>query len=257
MVWTAYGTDARDFGNGLDIYFSRSTDYGATWSPARIVNDDPYGMDRHQFYPSISVNSVGTIAVTWYDQRDDADHLATQYYMAYSINHGESFGENFPVSTETTDFGTIGERNGGFGIGEYTQVLTTMGYAIPVWSDGRNENGNLDIYAAFVPLVNDPNNISSVRRIERVTAGVRLLDPVPNPVATSDASVGVQLDQAGQVRLTLIDLKGATVATIVDRRLEPGDYRFPVPTSTLAAGSYYIRLESSDGSGTRPLTVVR
>src|SRR5207237_9996353 len=36
--------------NGLDIFLSRSTDRGATWSAQRRVNDDPTGVARDQVY---------------------------------------------------------------------------------------------------------------------------------------------------------------------------------------------------------------
>ncbi|MBN1447599.1 MAG: T9SS type A sorting domain-containing protein, partial [Bacteroidetes bacterium] len=41
---------------------------------------------------------------------------------------------------------------GRFGIGDYDKALSTSFYAIPIWSDGRSNNGDMNVYAAFVPI---------------------------------------------------------------------------------------------------------
>jgi hypothetical protein len=256
MVWTANGTNSRK-GDGLDIYFSRSTDGGASWSEEpSIVNSDPRGAEVQQFYPSISINGNGVIAVTWYDQREDAGQSNTRLYMAYSFDGGASFTENFPVSTEATDFQTVGEMNGNFGIGEYTQVLETNGYAIPVWADGRANDGNLNIYAAFVPISSQPVP-GGVDRIEPVTDAFQLLDPIPNPVTGSESSVGVWLKERLHLKLTMVDVTGRSVASLADAFYQPGEHRFPIPVEALAPGTYYCHLMTERGAAVRTVTVVK
>jgi hypothetical protein len=61
------GFRATDF--GADIIFARSTDNGATWSTALILNDDPPVND--QIFPWMAVSPGGVIGVLWYDTRND------------------------------------------------------------------------------------------------------------------------------------------------------------------------------------------
>ncbi len=154
MVWNALGSD-QNLGNGTQIYFSRSIDNGATWSDTVRINNDPYSdVPIDHFYPSIAVNGHGTISVTWYDRREDPNNQIARYYMGQSANQGYSW-INTPVASQPMDFSHVQDKDGGptygFGIGEYTQVLTTPYYTIPVWTDDRTNDGNLRIYAAFYP----------------------------------------------------------------------------------------------------------
>src|SRR5262249_42744072 len=66
MVYAASvnGTPTADYG---DIFYRRSINAGATWSPAVPLNVFP-GADRPQANPCVAVASNGRIDVAWYDQ---------------------------------------------------------------------------------------------------------------------------------------------------------------------------------------------
>ena len=56
------------------IFFSQSTDGGATWSPPISINRTPSGApeaNRQAFDPSVRVNKEGIVAVTYYDTRNN------------------------------------------------------------------------------------------------------------------------------------------------------------------------------------------
>jgi hypothetical protein len=78
--------------DGADIFFTRSTNGGTTWSTPIRVNDDHSGND--QYFPDIAVNAQGVIEVIWYDQRLDPQNLRIDVYKARSYNGGASFGPN-------------------------------------------------------------------------------------------------------------------------------------------------------------------
>ncbi|SAL82363.1 BNR/Asp-box repeat-containing protein [Caballeronia arvi] len=89
VVWQ----DSRFSGGHFDeIVMSTSTDGGNTWSAPIRVNT-PKG--RAAFNPSIRVNSVGTVGVTYYDFRDlqtGNSSLLTGIWITKSSNGGQSFG---------------------------------------------------------------------------------------------------------------------------------------------------------------------
>lgn len=259
LVWTALGTTS-DAGKGYDIYLSRLEGFNdpeaaPEWSAPVIVNDDDEAGD--QFYPSVTVSPEGVVIVSWYDKRGDANGRHTHYYMAYSFDGGRTFLKNIQVSSAATDFGTIGNRNGGFGIGEYTQVLATSGYAIPVWADGRAGNGNMDIYAAFMPITSDISNAPLYpEHVTSVEEGITVGEVVPNPVAGEDAHLTFRLERSARVDVDLIDVRGTVVRSIaVDRPFDAGEHRVTIPTDGLSAGVYFSRVSTGRAVAARKVTV--
>lgn len=83
--------------DAADVFFTRSTDGGATWSAPSRVNDDATSTD--QFFPDIAVNRQGVIEVVWYDRRRDPAHnLRMDIFKAQSRNGGLSFRPNKAVT---------------------------------------------------------------------------------------------------------------------------------------------------------------
>jgi BNR repeat-like domain len=72
-----------------DIAFAMSTDGGLTWSDPIKVNQTPTNIpaaDQQAFTPSIAVNRAGTVAVTYYDFRnnDASPGLPTDYWLVHA-----------------------------------------------------------------------------------------------------------------------------------------------------------------------------
>jgi PKD repeat protein len=88
--------DPRNLARGRDIYFSKSTDLGNTWSANIIVNDDVGGTSQDA--PDIAVNPAGTIFVAWSDSRNA--NTAPDIYATRSTNGGASFAANVKVNDD-------------------------------------------------------------------------------------------------------------------------------------------------------------
>jgi len=243
------------FDERLDIYFSSSKDGGATWSAPRRMNDDDdleYRADH--FDPSIDVAPGGTVVVSWYDGREAEQNTRTRYYMAVSADGGRTFTANFPVSSSGFDVGRLSSgASGQFGIGDYNKTISTAGYAIPVWSDSRNDDGNLNIYAAFVPL---GDVASGVERTVEAVNGVAVRDLSPNP-ARDRARLLFHLPTAAEVRLDLTDIGGRSVRDFGTQRLSGGDHSWAIDVVGLASGTYLCRVQAGDVVLMRKLVVQR
>lgn len=251
LTWAANGISQKD-SHGMDIYFIRSTDNGATWSTPFIVNDDPRGLVRDQFHPSIAVNGNGVVTVTWYDRRDDPNNMIAKYTMAQSFDGGRSFGSSTPIATQPMDFARAGLLNGNFTIGEYTQVLMTNDYVIPFWADGRLNTGNLDVYAAFIPV----SGTASVERIGTVAEGFQLFENYPNPFNPS-TTIRYSIEKGGHVRVVVRTLLGETVRTLVDEEQAPGVFSVSFNGEDLVSGTYYYSLITDFGNVTRTMTLMK
>src|SRR5256885_9814658 len=92
VVWR----DPRSAAKGPDIYFSKSSDLGATWSPNIYLNSDVGNAAQQD--PTIAVDLAGTIYVAWTDGRNA--NTAPDIYEAWSANAGASFGANVQVNDD-------------------------------------------------------------------------------------------------------------------------------------------------------------
>ncbi len=250
-VWCALGVEA-DSGFGAQVYFSRSTDNGSTWSLPSIINNDldtEFGFIDH-FYPSIAVNGKGMISVTWYDRREDPSDIIGRYYIGQSTDQGQTW-TNAPVASQPMDFSAVFNVNQNFGIGEYTQVLTTPNYTIPIWTDGRDDAGGLRIYAAFLNGAN-----SGVNRLTTVGEGLELSDNYPNPF-TGTTKFSFNVESSVHARLYITNVAGQTVSSMFNGTAEVGEHDFSFDGSHLANGVYYVNLESDLGVVRRAMTILR
>ena len=106
-----------------DIFLSRSSDGGLTWSPPRAISPTPHnfkGAGRDQFLPSVAVDRDGTIAVCYYDRRNDPKNNAFDRYCSISQDRGQSF-HDVRQSSKSWMFGSNWDRLA-FWLGDYDTV---------------------------------------------------------------------------------------------------------------------------------------
>jgi len=130
VVWR----DPRSAAKGADIYFSKSSDFGATWSPNIYLNSDVGNVIQQD--PTIAVDVAGTIYVAWTDYRNA--NTAPDIYEAWSANAGASFGANVQVND---DRGLAPQLN--------PSIAANAGKIQIAWADYRTGGAtNYDIYTA-------------------------------------------------------------------------------------------------------------
>ena len=84
-----------------------------------------------------------------------------------------------------------------------------------------------------------------------------LAQPYPNPLSSS-ATIPFELDEAGPVRITVYDVLGRRVATILENEKRPaGPSQVQFDAEKLAAGVYFVKLEANHKSVTRKIAIVR
>lgn len=76
--------DDRDKDNLKEIYFSKSNDFGRTWSPNKLISPD--GL-RDDYFPWISVSKTGVIHVVWQSVKDNIGKV----YYTRSEDGGNTF----------------------------------------------------------------------------------------------------------------------------------------------------------------------
>ena len=118
-----------------DIFFSRSTDDGTTWSADARVNRDPYGASVNQQSPALVYDRANdTIYVAWQDERNGDFDI----WLARSTDGGVTWTEPLsnPVNDDTVHAVQVNP----------SLAVDEAGTLYIVWQDRRN--GSDDIYFA-------------------------------------------------------------------------------------------------------------
>jgi hypothetical protein len=148
-LYLVYTDESPDESNDFDVFVRASNDNGATWGAPIRVNDDP--TTRSQFLPDVAVDPTsGTLAVGWYDARDDGGMLGSgstdatanndvRYWGAVSGDGGVSF-QNVPVAAGVSNAAAAGGLSD---FGDYSAVAAYGGRAYFGWADNSPElSGN-------------------------------------------------------------------------------------------------------------------
>jgi hypothetical protein len=140
-IYVIYPDKPETKGDKADIFFTQSTDGGATWSTPLRVNDDATTNDQWQ--PALAVTPDGSrVGIFWYDRRlDPANDLIDRYGAIGSVTgHTVTFGANFRI-TEVSFPAARGVDPvfpGWYAAtGEYDQALADKDYFYTTWGDNR------------------------------------------------------------------------------------------------------------------------
>jgi hypothetical protein len=125
--------------SGMDVFLSRSSDRGATWSAPQRVNDDPTGVVHDQFYNWLAVDAVtGGVDLSWYDTRNDPNNVKTDVFATSSSDGASSFAADTRVTTVMSDESAANPcAQAGDQYGDYEGIAAQGGSIHPVWTDAR------------------------------------------------------------------------------------------------------------------------
>ncbi len=138
-----------------NVYFSRSTDGGATWSIPQIVHSET---KNDQFWQWIAIDPTnGDLAIMYLDSRNDQNNLLTECYVSYSSDGGASWIDR-RVSDVSMDLRLNPFTENSFA-GDYSGCAFFAGKIYPSWVDMRSAVQNIydsDVYTAYIDI-NTPN----------------------------------------------------------------------------------------------------
>lgn len=134
-------SDQKNGVHDTDIWISKSTDGGDTWSERIRVNDD--GPGKHQFFTWMDVDPVtGYIYVVFYDRRAHED-LNTDVFLAYSTDGGISF-----TNQKVSNLPFVPNKNVFFG--DYNDISAHDGMIRPIWT--RLDGNKLSVWTALIEV---------------------------------------------------------------------------------------------------------
>jgi hypothetical protein len=226
-------SDQRNGTDDTDVFFITSTDGGETWGDVVRVNDDSGA--AHQFFNWMTVDPfTGIIYLVFYDRRSTAGN-ATEVYGAKSEDGGATF-TNFKISESP-----FTPHQSVF-FGDYINIAAWNGTIYPIWAK-MDELSGYDL-SVWTSVIEEPVGMDFVGSppINR-SFGLSQNYPNPfNPVTT----ISYQLSQPSRVTLSIFDLKGRLVETLVDGYKNAGDHYVTWRANDIASGIYFYKINAGD-----------
>jgi hypothetical protein len=132
-------SDTRNGKEDTDIFFTRSSDGGDTWSEAKRVNLDEKG--KQQFFPWMAVDQTnGHLYIVYYDRRNYNDNQ-TDVVLASSVDGGNTWKEEVisesPFIPDAAVF-----------FGDYNNISAHGGIVRPIWT--RCDKSKLSVWTALI-----------------------------------------------------------------------------------------------------------
>ena len=110
-----------------DIYFTRSTNLGVSWSTPVAINSRP-GLDRAQYFPWLSVDQTnGRVDAMWYDQINGTGTSdITDVFHTHSTDNGVTWTCPTPL-TDKPFHAEYGNTTSQPNMGDYNQCVSDNG----------------------------------------------------------------------------------------------------------------------------------
>lgn len=175
-VYNVYATNPPG-PDAADIYCTRSTDGGATWSsgaPVRINNDATI---NDQWMTDVSVDMQGRVWAYWWDSRNDAGNLLTETWGAVSLDGGLTWS-NFKIGSQWNPAAVkIFQAANHYYLGDY-QGMAGRTITLPFYT---GQNNTLQDFTAYLPDfgIYFSKAIDSINATS--TSVVRMYNPVMGP----------------------------------------------------------------------------
>ncbi len=233
-------SDQRNGASDTDVWLSKSTDSGETWSAPVRVNDDPFG--KQQFFTWMDIDQTnGNLFCVFYDRRNYTDNN-TDVYLAYSTDGGNTF-TNQQISESPF------LPSSGVFFGDYTNITVHDNVVRPIWT--RLQSGQLSIWTDVTPFEILSSGDFEVQEVEEAIQ-------FPNP-ATNISYVSFKLHELSNVSLKIYDQQGREVHTIFENDQKGyGKYVIPINLDELDLnnGTYFCKLTINGNSKTLKMLVI-
>ena len=132
-------SDQRNGRDNTDIWLSKSTDEGNTWSNPLKVNTDSGA--SHQFLTWMALDqTTGYIYIVFYDRREHDDET-TDVFLARSTDGGQSF-ENMKINQKSF------KPNNVIFFGDYNDISAHQGKIRPIWT--QLDKSELSIWTSII-----------------------------------------------------------------------------------------------------------
>ena len=224
-VYAVYMSEKYSSAYQWDILFTKSTDYGQTWSTPVAVNT-AVGLPHKAKLPTVTVDPYGNIWVIWAQYNAYGDGQWSVMW-AYSDDEGQTW-TTLSYSGRVSDVNFPDGGGGGMYMGDYMTAVSDSDVVAVLWADDRD--GDYKVYFSKLDLRNFLVNEGKGQGIEwaRWTPKGLLLN----------------LPEGSRVSVRLYSVDGRLVGK-VSKSLGPGKHILSLPKPK---GLKFARVDLGDRS---------
>ena len=183
--------------------------------------------------------------------------VSTQAKLTWTSAGGTAAGATWTVEVSTSSsFGTTVVHQDVPSGSSFTvpqgKLLNNTQY---FWRVSTTDSGGTSPWSA--PVWSFTTALTAVQELAGAApAAYALLQNYPNPF-NPETVIGFRVRDFGPVRLTVYDMLGREVATLVNESKSPGEYAVKFSGARLASGTYVYRLEAGAFQETRRMLLVK
>ncbi len=229
-----------------DVFLTRSTDHGSTWSSATRVNNDGIGNGKVQAWPWIAVNNTGLISVVFYDTRNTPNNNTIECWVARSSDGGATF-TNEVLSTQQSP---TAQPNTDVRYGDYIGVDFWTNKIIPVWTDERAGGFDMDIYSANYDITGVKPIVTTIPK------NYELMQNYPNPFNPS-TTISFNLPSLSNINLSVFDINGKLVSKIYEGMMNSGKHSINWDGTNFSSGVYFYKLTTDGFTSIKKMMLVK
>jgi hypothetical protein len=238
VVWEDYRSN-----QSLDLYAQKLSPSGTLlWPDSGLMVCNVTG---DQTYPTLLPDNGSGLFLAWTDYRSPEE----QIYATHLDGDGNPVGDAY------------WQPHGGGALTDPTNqeqtnpclVFDGAGGCIAVWSDNRSSDADpySEIYAQHV------SDAAGVRdHANAVPSAYSLAQNYPNPF-NPVTQISFALPKVGLTNLTVYDLLGRRVATLVQGSMSAGEHSVTFDANRLASGIYFYRIESGRFTATKKMVLLK
>jgi len=270
------------------VRIKRSTDYGATWLGSAQVSNTALPLSYTDIAYSYA-NQSGWIFVT-YDASGSVQGDNLGYYYTTDSGVAWTYGGLIGYSTDDENMGTVRSRKVGGSVTlaynqdvqpagdstmfSWTQATSPTNFTGPVRINDYSATGywppcagwitsgggySAVLYTSWTMSYNcylDWFGNTGVSENTGIDLKTGILSLAPNP-AKGISQLSLAIRQEGRVRVALYDIAGRLVSNLIDETMSAGEHSVTIEGRNLAAGVYFVKVETPDGADTKTMTIVR
>lgn len=185
----------------------------------------------------IAMNSEGDYVITWVDTRNGKPDIYAQLFDA----SGNALGSNFRINNTSLPHSSMAQCPSIKMVG--SKIYTT-------WQENRISEDNYDIYCNILEFSG-----ASAISPEHIAYTI-LNNNYPNPFNPRTA-ISYQLSTNSDVELSIFDITGKNIATLVNESKSAGYYEVIWDASRYSSGIYFYSLKAGNFVETRKMILMK
>lgn len=200
----------------------------------------PEGIGNPAYWRTIDTDDNGRLYVTY---QNSISTSPRGFFLVHGV--GTNFVQPILIFEDST--GTYSSR------GNSSIAARGNGEIAITFEPAGLRNGEI---ASDILMKKGMLNLVNIDPVNEIAEGYELSQNYPNPFNPT-TNFEFKIAALGFVKLTIYDIMGKEVATLINKEMNAGTYNVTFDGSALTSGTYFYKLEAGDFSETKKMLMIK